>query len=113
METQNHNLQKVVEAMVVPNESPEVKERLSRLMITSEFDLRGISSKTDTLRSTPLCSGWMVFLNKARTLAHIMHAEDINDETYIRMKVPCKVKGAHPEFLRRYFYNRMVSRYII
>jgi hypothetical protein len=112
--TVDHNLSSVVQESVNPiNESAEVKEKISRLMITPNYDLRGLQPKIDTLKSTPLCTGWMVFLNKKGSLAHIIHKDDIEEETYIRMKVPCRFHGADYRFMQRYFFNRMVKRYII
>jgi hypothetical protein len=108
-----HNLEKVREMMTVPpNEDVTVTQKVHRIMIT-RLSLQGLQPKIDVLNSTPLCTGWMVFLNKAGTLAHIMHAEDVVDGSYIRMKIPSGVAGAHEEFMRRWFYNRMVHRYVI
>lgn len=108
-----HNL-KTVPATIVPvKDTTEHSKQIPKIMITRPFDLRGVEPKQDTLRNTPLCSGWMIFLNKAGSLAHIMHQLDAADGTYIRMKVPHGIKGASPEYLRRYFYYRMVGRYII
>ena len=102
---------KVQESCRPINEAPEVGKKIARLMLVHPFNLRGLQSKIDTISSTPLCSGWMVFLNKAGTLAHIMHKDDT--ESYIRMKIPKGIAGARLEFMQRWFYNRMESRYII
>lgn len=90
--------------------SPTVEAKTLRIMVEENFDLRGAEPKQDTLRNTPLCTGWMVFINKARTLAHIMHQLDASDGTYIRMKIPHNLRGAK---LQAYFYYRMKGRYVI
>lgn len=85
--------------------------KLSRLVMKYPFSLRGINNKIEEIQRTKICTGWMLFLNKAGTLAHIMHKDDV--DTYIRMKIPKSVAGADPEYLRRWIYNRMISRYVI
>lgn len=89
------------------------RERIHRMMVTTDFCLRGIEPKQSVLAETPLCTGWMIFLNRGCTLAHIMHADDAAEGTYIRMKIPHTLQGSHPEYLRRWFYHRMKNRYII
>lgn len=108
-----HNLNAVPATLVPIKDTIAMAEQITRLMITYPFDLRGIEPKQDTLRRTPLCSGWMIFLNKAGSLAHIIHQLDAAEGTYIRMKVPHTIKGSSPEYLKRYFFYRMVGRYII
>jgi len=85
--------------------------KLARLMLKYPFSLRGIKDKVDEIQRTKLCTGWMLFINRAGTLAHIMHKEDV--DSYVRMKIPKSVAGADPEYLRRWIYNRMISRYVI
>ena len=94
-------------------ESLEDKKKLARLLLEYPFDLRGIQSKIDKINSSKVCSGWMIFLNKAGTLAHIMHRDDAEEGTYIRMKIPFGIAGSHPDFMQRWFYNRMIKRYVI
>lgn len=98
-----HNL-KAVPATIVPlTDKPKAAEQITRLMITYPFDLRGVEPKQDTLRNTPLCSGWMVFVNKAGSLAHIMHQLDAAEGTYIRMKIPHGIRKASNSYIQRYF----------
>ena len=108
-----HNLREVPTTLVPPVDRPNAKETITRLMVTFPFDLRGVEPKQDVMIRTPLCSGWMIFLNKAGSLAHIMHQLDASEGTYIRMKVPHSIRGANPEYLKRYFFYRMKGRFII
>lgn len=87
--------------------------RITRIMLTQDFDLRGIEPKQDVMLRTPLCSGWMVFLNKKCSLAHVMHQLDASEGTYSRMKVPHVIQKKHPDDIVRYFFYRMRNRYII
>ena len=108
-----HNLVTVPASIVPTKDTPEKANKIARLMVTYPFDLRGMEPKQDVMIDTPLCSSWMVFINKAGTLAHIMHQFDASNGTYIRMKVPHHIKGASPDYLKRYFFYRMVDRFII
>jgi len=108
-------LEQVAEQMKTPeNEAPEVTAKVQRLMVYTQFDLRGIADKADTIKANPLCAGkWVVFLNRAGNLAHVMHGDDVEDGTYSRMVVRQNLKDAHPNYIQRYFFNRMIARYII
>lgn len=109
-----HNLQEVAEQFTVPeHEPPEVTMKVQRLMLVMNFGLHGVQPKIDYIHSTPLAAGkWVVFLNRAGTLAHVMHADDVEDGDYSRMKTR-NLKDSHPNYIQRYFYNRMIKRYII
>lgn len=80
------------------------------LMVTLGFNLVSIKPKQEVMEETPLCTGWMVFLNRAGNLAHVMHADDVND--YNRIRLAKSLKGASEEFIRKEFYRRMKDRYI-
>lgn len=108
-----HNLRTVPATLVPVKDKPAEAEKIPRMMVTFPFDLRGMEPKQDVMMRTPLCTGWMVFLNKAGSLAHIMHQLDASEGTYIRMKVPHSIRGANPEYLKRYFFYRMKGRFII
>lgn len=82
----------------------------NKLMITTCFNLRGIQSKVEVLENTPLCTGWMAFVNNACTLAHVMHPDDI--DSYVRIKLQHGLKGANEEYIRSVIYNRMKTHYI-
>jgi hypothetical protein len=100
-------------ARLPDTDKPILVEKIVRVMITEQFDLRGMEPKQDVMIRTPLCSGWMVFLNKACTLAHIMHQLDASEGTYIRMKVPHRLRNMHVDYIRRYFFYRMKGRFVI
>jgi len=108
-----HNLKAVPATLVPTTDKASAAEKIPRIMITENFDLRGAEPKQDTLRRTPLCSGWMVFVNKACSLAHIMHQLDASEGTYIRMKIPHTIRRSSNQYLQRYFYYRMAGRYVI
>ena len=61
VQTVKHNLHKVKPSLPQMEETKENKERIKRMMITSNFDLRGIDSKIQVMRETPLCTGYMIF----------------------------------------------------
>lgn len=96
-----------------PAMSAEEKAKIHRIMMFQNFDLRGVQNKVGALRSTELCTGWALFLNKERTLAHIMHREDVEESTYTRMKIPYGLHGCHPEYILKIVHDRMVKRFII
>lgn len=97
-------------------ETKEDKERIKRMMITPNFDLRGIDSKLQVMRETPLCTGYMIFLNSKGSLAHIMHHDDLDDADYRgivpyeRFPIPLSLCGAHHEFIRHWLYKKMLIR---
>lgn len=82
----------------------------ARLMVTEDFDLRGLSPKQEILGSTPLCTGWMAFVNRKHTLAHVIHRDD--PDTFVRIKLGHNFKGVHSEYLRKSLYVRMKDRYL-
>lgn len=87
----------------------EVPPRGGRLMITSNFNLRGMAAKQSEIEDTPLCTGWMAFVNRSCTLAHVMPADAIDD--YVRLKL-VGMKGSSEEYIRKHIYGRMRHRYI-
>jgi hypothetical protein len=91
------------------------KDRIKheRIMISPNYDLRGLAPKQETLKATPLCTGWMVFLNKRSNLAHIMHADDADNGAYVRTPFHGALKGCHPNYIRKLVHDRMVGRYIL
>ena len=128
-----HNLDKVLATVqttvqqrkyrkVVPliEETAAEKERVKRMMITTDFSLVGIQSKIDVMKATPLCTDLMVFLNRKGSLAHIMSQIDVQDPDfhgrfvpYIRMPIPTGLVGAHPDFILRWLFKKLVTRYNI
>ena len=90
---------------------------LPKLMLTPYFDLRG--DKVEVMKNTPLCTSYMLFLNRAGTLGHIIHIDDVYDTDYDgniphrREPIPAKLRGAHPEFIRRYVLKKLISKNLI
>lgn len=110
-----HNLENVLK-LVSENFTPkaeECKPKTPKLMMYENFDLRGIQSKVDVIESNKLCTGWTLFLNRSRTLAHIMHVEDASEGTYIRMRIPYSIHGADPKFIKKVILEKMVKRYVM
>lgn len=97
----------------MPAMSAEERKNIHRIMLFQNFDLRGVQNKIDTIKETPLCTGWALFLNRGRSLAHIMHREDTEEGTYTRMRIPYGLHGCHPEYILKIVHDRMVKRYII
>jgi transcription antitermination factor NusG len=116
VQTVKHNLHKVKPSLPQMEETKENKERIKRMMITSNFDLRGIDSKIQVMRKTPLCTGYMIFLNARGSLAHIMHHDDLEDADYRgimpieRFPIPLSLCGAHPEYIRHWIFRKMIVR---
>lgn len=88
----------------------EEMPRHSRLMVVENFDLRGIVAKQQELEDTPLCTGWLAFVNRAHTLAHVMHRDE--PDTYVRIKLGHTFRGVSEEYLRKALYHRMRYHYI-
>jgi len=111
-----HNLSSVKPSLPDIKETPENKERIKRMMITPNFDLRGVESKVQVMKDTPLCTGYMIFLNSRGTLAHIMHHDDLEDADYRgimpyeRFPIPLSLAGAHPEYIRHWVFKKMLIR---
>ena len=106
------DLKKAIKTIAKLNEQ-ETSEKLpdkSRLMLTPHFNLQGINPKIEVIENTPLCTGWMAFVNNACTLAHVMHPDDI--DSYVRIKLQHGLKGANEEYIRSVVYNRMKTHYI-
>lgn len=82
----------------------------THLMLTENFDLRGIKNKQEIVDSTPLLKGWMAFVNAKCTLCHMMHVDD--KESYVRIKLPPSLKGTSGEYMRKQIYNRTKNHYI-
>ena len=90
---------------------------LPRMMVTPYFDLRG--DKLSVMRNTPLCTDYMLFLNGRCTLGHIVHAMDVDDPDYAdgvphrRQPIPHRLRGAHPEYIRRWVLQKLIDRGMI
>lgn len=106
------DLKKAIKTIAKLNEqenSEQIPDK-SRLMLTQYFNLQGINPKIEVMENTPLCTGWMAFVNNKYTLAHIMHQDD--HESYVRVKLSSGLKGATEEYVRKVLYNRMKAHYI-
>ena len=90
---------------------------LPKLMVTPYFDLRG--DKLSVMHATPLCTDYMLFLNGRCTLGHIVHAMDVEDPDYSdgvphrRQPIPHRLRGAHPEFIRRWVLKKLIDRHML
>lgn len=107
-----HNLSDAIKTIAQLTEqttSEKIPDK-SRLMLTQNFNLQGINPKIEVMENTPLCTGWMAFVNNKCTLAHVMHQND--HESYVRIKLKSGLKGANEEFIRRVLYERMKAHYI-
>lgn len=93
------------------------KVKLPSLMLTPYFDLRG--DKIEVMKNTPLCTGYMLFLNNSGSLGHIVHADDVSDPDYStsiphrREPIPPRLRGAHPEAVRRHVLKKLLAKNMI
>lgn len=83
------------------------------VMLEHPFDLRGISNKINRINELTLATGWVIFLNQKGSLAHIMHKKDADSGMYFRMNVPYALHGANPEFMRKWFFERLKHRLVM
>lgn len=115
-----HNLDRVTKQKpipVLPKLGKDDKKRIKRVMLTEGYDLRGRAGMIQVVRDTPLCTGYMVFLNRRGNLAYLLHREDVDDQDFAgvlppmdRFPVPKRFWGSHPEFMRRWFFRKISDR---
>ena len=110
---QGHNLEKVLVEVLKTLDPKEKKQKMARLMVKFDFNLRGIQSKVDEHINTPLATGWLAFVNHRRTLVHVMHSHDLDSGSYSRLTIPRNMKNAHPELIRRWLFDQMDGKYVI
>jgi hypothetical protein len=117
LEAAVRRLSKVRPLPELPDPTPEEQERIQFVMATPNFDLRGRSYMAEIIRRTPLCTGYMLFLNQRCSLAYIMHRDDVDDMDFMgavppaeRFPIPRYLWERHPEYIRRWVFKKMCQR---
>jgi len=98
-------------ALQVIEKDPRIA--VDRLFLEFPFNLMGVQSKIDRMKELTLATGWVVFLNQAGSLAHVMHADDTESGEYFRVRIPSGLHKAQPEFMRRWFFVKLNKRLVI